>query len=88
MKNMWDNVKMQLFYQWKANYFMTLFLFVLVLCSFSSYAQYSALHQKEADFDRTMEMYQKEGITLKQALSEELEVKKNGNSEEISNILK
>ncbi|WP_163654644.1 ABC transporter permease [Listeria sp. PSOL-1] len=88
MKNMWDNVKMQLFYQWKANYFIILFLFVLVLCGFSSYAQYSALHQKEADFDRTMEVYKKDGITLKQALSEELEVKKNGNSEEISNILK
>ncbi|MBC1605490.1 ABC transporter permease [Listeria rocourtiae] len=88
MKNMWDNVKMQLFYQWKANYFIILFLFVLVLCGFSSYAQYSALHQKEADFNRTMEMYKKDGITLKQALSEKLEVKKNGNSEEISNILK
>ncbi|MBC1499199.1 ABC transporter permease [Listeria weihenstephanensis] len=35
-----------------------------------------------------MEMYEKDGITLKQALSEELEIKTDGNSEEISNILK
>ncbi|MBC1371648.1 ABC transporter permease [Listeria booriae] len=88
MKNMWASVKLQLFYQWKAKYFIILFLFLLVLCVFSSYAQYSTLHQNEAEFHRTMEMYKKDGITLKQALAEELEVKKNGNSEEISNILK
>lgn len=88
MKSMWDSVKMQLFYQWKAKYVITLLLFLVVLCGFSSYAQYSSLHQKEARFDDTMQMYEKDGITLKQALSEDLEIIKDGNSEEISNVLK
>ncbi|MBC1797059.1 ABC transporter permease [Listeria booriae] len=88
MKIMWDNVKWQLFYQWKAKYFITLFVFLVALCAFSSYAQYNSLQSKEKRFDVSMEMYQKDGITLKQALSEDLEIKRDGNSEEISNILK
>ncbi|MBC6308627.1 ABC transporter permease [Listeria sp. FSL L7-1582] len=88
MKSMWDSVRMQLFYQWKAKYVMTLLLFLVVLCGFSSYAQYSSLHQKEVRFNDTMQMYEKDGITLKQALSEDLEITKDGNSEEISNVLK
>ncbi|EUJ18500.1 putative ABC transporter permease [Listeria grandensis FSL F6-0971] len=88
MKSMWDSVKMQLFYQWKAKYVITLLLFLVVLCGFSSYAQYSSLQQKEYRFNNTMEMYEKDGITLKQALSEDLEIKKDGHSEEISNVLK
>ncbi|MBC6310561.1 ABC transporter permease [Listeria sp. FSL L7-1582] len=88
MKSMWASVKMQLFYQWKAKYLISLFISLIVMCVFSSYTQYSSLHQKENRFDITMETYEQDGITLKQALSEELKIKKDGNSEEISNALK
>lgn len=88
MKSMWDSVKAQLFYQWKARYIILLFVFLVILSIFSSYAQYSSLQQKEDRFDATMELYANDGITLKQALAEDLDIKKDGNSEEISNVLK
>lgn len=88
MNNMWADVRIQLFYQWKAKYLILLFISLILMCVFSSYTQYSALHQKENRFNITMETYEQDGITLKQALSEELKIKKDGNSEEISNSLK
>ncbi|EAH3791797.1 ABC transporter permease [Listeria monocytogenes] len=88
MKIMFHQVSKQLFCQYKSKYILILFVALVGICLFSTYTQANILTSREHRFNETEKMYEKDGISLEQALKEDLTVKKDGNAEEINNILK
>ncbi|PZG33980.1 ABC transporter permease [Listeria ivanovii] len=88
MKTMFHQVIKQLICQYKSKYILMMFVALMGICLFSTYTQANILTSREHRFNETEMMYEKDGISLEQALKEDLTVKKDGNSEEINNILK
>ncbi|MBC1631679.1 ABC transporter permease [Listeria welshimeri] len=88
MKNMFHQVSKQLFCQYKSKYILSLFVALIAMCLLSTYTQANILKSRENRFNETEKMYKKDGLSLEQALKEDLTVKKDGNEEEINNILK
>ncbi|MGD6734093.1 ABC transporter permease [Listeria ivanovii] len=88
MKVLFHQVKRELYCQYKSKYILLLFLTLLGLCVLSTYTQMNILTSREHRLSETQKMYEKDGISLEQALKEDLTVKNDGNLEEISNILK
>lgn len=88
MKKILVELKKELYYQWFSKMIITSLIVIIILSILNIFSLNNSITNKYNLYTQTLKFYKEDGLDIEKALSEDYEVKSNGNIEEVDNVLK